>query len=62
MFGLIDGLLFGLLPLFTGMKKNQPGLAFGGFFGCIVAGNCWRFYFRDTGRCFVLVADQEGRK
>lgn len=37
-FGTIEGLLLGLLPLITGMKKNQPGLAFGGFFGTIVAG------------------------
>ena len=37
-FGTIEGLLLGLLPLITGMKKNQAGLAFGGFFGCIIAG------------------------
>jgi hypothetical protein len=42
-FGLIEGLLLGLLPLITGMKKNQPGLAFGGFFGCIVAGTAGGF-------------------
>ena len=37
-FGTIWGLLLGLVPLITGMRKNQPGLAFGGFFGCLVAG------------------------
>jgi hypothetical protein len=26
------------VPLFLGMKKNQPGLAIGGFLCCIVAG------------------------
>ena len=37
-FGTIEGLLLGLIPLITGMKKNQPGLAIGGFFACIVVG------------------------
>jgi hypothetical protein len=37
-FGTIEGLFLGLLPLITGMKKNQPGLAIGGFFGCIIVG------------------------
>ncbi len=36
--GLIEGILLGLLPLITGMKKNQPGLAIGGFFASLVAG------------------------
>jgi hypothetical protein len=36
--GIIEGLLLGLIPLITGMKKNQLGLAMGGFFGCIIAG------------------------
>ena len=37
-FGTIEGFLLGLIPLITGMKRNQPGLAFGGFFACIIAG------------------------
>jgi len=37
-FGAVVGLFLGLLPLITGMKKNQPPLAFGGFFGCLIAG------------------------
>lgn len=31
-FGTVEGLLLGLLPIITGMKKNQPWLAIGGFF------------------------------
>ena len=37
-FGLLAGLLVGLVPLITGMKKNQPALAVGGFFACIITG------------------------
>ncbi len=37
-FGTVEGLLLGLLPLILGMKKNQPGLAIGGFFGCLITG------------------------
>jgi hypothetical protein len=37
-FGTVMGLCLGIIPLILGMKKNQVGLAFGGFFGCIVAG------------------------
>ena len=37
-FGTIEGLLLGLIPLITGMKRNRPGLALGGFFACVVAG------------------------
>jgi hypothetical protein len=37
-FGTIEGTLLGLIPLITGLKKNQAGLAFGGFFICIGAG------------------------
>ena len=36
--GIVEGLLLGLIPLVSGMKKNQVGLAIGGFFSCIVAG------------------------
>ncbi len=37
-FGIIEGLLLGLIPLISGIKKNQVGLAIGGFFGCLIAG------------------------
>jgi hypothetical protein len=36
--GTIVGLLLGCIPLITGMKKNQVGLALGGFFACIISG------------------------
>ena len=38
LFGLFAGLLVGLVPLITGMKKNQPALAIGGFFACTITG------------------------
>lgn len=36
--GLFAGLLVGLVPLITGMKKNQPALAVGGFLTCSITG------------------------
>jgi hypothetical protein len=42
-FGTIEGLLLGLIPLITGIKRNQPGLAFGGFFVCIISGTVGGF-------------------
>jgi hypothetical protein len=36
--GIVEGLFLGLIPIITGMKKSQPGLAIGGFFACIVVG------------------------
>lgn len=37
-FGTIEGLFLGLIPLVTGLRKNQAGLAFGGFFVCLIVG------------------------
>ena len=36
--GLLGGIAVGLVPLVTGMKKGQVGLAMGGFFICAIAG------------------------
>jgi hypothetical protein len=36
--GTILGLLLGCIPLITAMKKNQVGLALGGFIACIISG------------------------
>lgn len=35
--GLI-GILSGCVPLIYGLSKNQPALALGGFFACIISG------------------------
>jgi hypothetical protein len=36
--GIFVGVGLGLIPLITGLKKGQLGLAIGGFFACIIAG------------------------
>ncbi len=38
LFGLVAGILAGLVPLIVGSKKRQMSLGLGGFFACAISG------------------------